>query len=109
MSSYNNAYEAVLSRVKRPARYVGGEVGQVMKDPSSVECRFCLVFPDLYEIGLSNYGLQILYYLLNERTDTFCESAYAVAFSFRRMRSTPATMFPHWSEPPICTLQPYSL
>ena len=72
-------YERILTRVQRPARYVGGEVGQVVKDPSGVACRMALVFPDLYEVGLSNYGLQILYYQLNAREDTWCERAYAVA------------------------------
>jgi len=78
-SPYETVFEQILPRVKRPGRYVGGEMGQIDKDPASVSCRFCLVFPDLYEVGLSNYGLQILYFLLNERTDTYCERAYAVA------------------------------
>lgn len=78
-AQYIQAYDAILNRVRRPARYAGGEVGQVLKDPASVDCHVCLVFPDLYEVGLSNYGLQILYYLLNARDDTFCERAYAVA------------------------------
>lgn len=77
--SLSARYERILMRVQRPARYVGGEVGQVVKDPSTVACRMALVFPDLYEVGLSNYGLQILYYLLNACPDTWCERAYAVA------------------------------
>ncbi|MHB2016745.1 MAG: TIGR03960 family B12-binding radical SAM protein [Candidatus Xenobia bacterium] len=77
--SLSERYEALLTRVNRPARYAGGETGQVVKDPSQVGCHICLVFPDLYEIGMSNYGIAILYHLLNEKTDSYCERAYAVA------------------------------
>jgi radical SAM family uncharacterized protein len=90
--SAETSYDEIFNEVRRPARYIGGEVGQILKDPKQVDCHVCLVFPDLYEIGLSNYGLQILYYLLNERADTYCERSYAVAPDFEaglRARNLP--------------------
>ncbi|HEY3999762.1 MAG TPA: TIGR03960 family B12-binding radical SAM protein [Candidatus Xenobia bacterium] len=78
-------YEALLGRVLRPARYVGGEVGQVVKPLETVRGRMCLVFPDLYEVGMSNYGLSILYHMVNEKTQAYCERAYAVAPDFEAL------------------------
>lgn len=75
-------YEALLPRVNRPARYVGGERGQVVKSVDAINGRVCLVFPDLYEVGMSNQGLAILYHLINEKTSAWCERAYAVAPDF---------------------------
>jgi radical SAM family uncharacterized protein len=100
--NFSAAFERILGRVQRPARYVGGEVGQVRKDASAVTCRMALVFPDLYEIGLSNYGLQILYYLLNQRADTFCERAYAVAPDMEALlRENGIPLLTHESRTPL--------
>ncbi|MDR1778781.1 MAG: TIGR03960 family B12-binding radical SAM protein [Clostridiales Family XIII bacterium] len=68
-----------LSRVERPGRYIGNEIHAVKKDPEDVAIRFCLAFPDLYEIGMSYTGLQILVGLLNERADVYCERTFAPA------------------------------
>ncbi|MBE3518777.1 MAG: TIGR03960 family B12-binding radical SAM protein [Firmicutes bacterium] len=66
-----------LNKVTKPARYTGGELNSVRKDPSSVSVRFALVFPDVYEVGMSHLGSQIIYHVLNSRDDTACERAYS--------------------------------
>lgn len=66
----------ILPKVQKPGRYVGGELNQMVKDWSSVNTHFALVFPDIYDIGVPNLGVMILYELLNKRTDTLCERAY---------------------------------
>ncbi len=68
--------ERILPRVQKPGRYAGGEYGAVRK-ARSVSVRFALCFPDTYEIGMSNLGVRILYGLLNEREDVWCERAFA--------------------------------
>jgi len=67
------ALERILERVERPARYLGGEWNEVVKDHRSVELTFALAFPDVYEIGMSHLGFRILYALLNSRQDTAAE------------------------------------
>ncbi len=71
--------ESILPKVKGPARYAGGEVGQVTKDHSKVDVLFALAFPDVYEVGMSNLGLKILYHTLNRREDTAAERVFAPA------------------------------
>lgn len=67
----------LLQRVLKPARYTGGEFNAIVKDHSKVDCRFALALPDVYEVGMSNLGLAILYGILNNRLDTACERVYA--------------------------------
>ena len=69
--------EGLLSRVEKPARYAGGEYNSVYKDKAEIDIRFAFAFPDVYEIAMSHLGLRILYYLLNERKDTWCERVFA--------------------------------
>lgn len=69
--------ERVLGKVARPARYTGGEWNSVVKDWDAVDIRFVLAYPDVYEIGMSNLGLAILYDVLNQRPDVLAERAYA--------------------------------
>ena len=69
--------ERILRSVEKPARYTGGEWGQVLKDKNEVDVRFAFCFPDTYEIGMSNLGVRILYDVLNARDDTWCERVYA--------------------------------
>lgn len=69
--------ERVLLRVQKPGRYVGGELNQVVKPWDSVETRVALIFPDIYDLGLPNLGLAILYDQLNRRADVLAERAYA--------------------------------
>ena len=66
----------ILPRVQKPGRYVGGELNQVSKDWQAVSTHFALVFPDIYDIGVPNLGIMILYEILNRRADVFCERAY---------------------------------
>ncbi|MCL2189382.1 MAG: TIGR03960 family B12-binding radical SAM protein [Defluviitaleaceae bacterium] len=65
--------EALL-RVEKPARYVGGEVNAVIKDKNRIRFGFC--FPDAYEVGMSHLGLQMLYFFMNRREDTWCERVF---------------------------------
>ena len=69
--------ERILPGVQKPARYVGGEYGAVVKDLAQVDLRFALCFPDTYEIGMSNLGLRILYGVLNNIEGVWCERAFA--------------------------------
>lgn len=69
--------EPLLARVEKPARYIGMELGAVRPDWSPAQAAFLLIYPDTYEIGLPNQGLQILYEILNERADALAERAYA--------------------------------
>ena len=69
--------EAILPRVQKPARYTGGEINQVVKDWDSGRTTVALVFPDLYDLGMSNLGWAILYALLNQRQDVLAERAFA--------------------------------
>lgn len=66
-----------LLSVEKPARYVGGEYNQVMKEKDNIKCRFAFCFPDVYDIGMSNLGMKILYGVLNRREDTWCERVFA--------------------------------
>ena len=67
----------ILMRVEKPARYVGGELNAVIKDKDKIAIRFAMCFPDVYEIGMSYLGIQILYDLFNRREDTWCERVYS--------------------------------
>lgn len=69
----------ILPRVEKPSRYLGSEFNAVHKDPAEVELRVALVFPDLYDLGLGNLGIHILYAILNELPWCWCERAYAPA------------------------------
>ncbi|MBQ7705150.1 MAG: TIGR03960 family B12-binding radical SAM protein [Selenomonadaceae bacterium] len=67
----------ILQKVKKPARYTGGEFNSVQKNWDSVSCRMVLALPDVYEVGMSNLGLAILYGIMNKRGDILCERVYA--------------------------------
>lgn len=69
--------DEILLSIEKPARYIGGEINMVKKDPSKVDIRFCMCFPDVYEIGMSHLGIQILYDMLNLRDDIYCERVYS--------------------------------
>jgi hypothetical protein len=70
--------EPLLPRVRKPIQYVGGEVGSVVKDWDAAEVRWALCYPDAYEVGLPNQGIQILYEVLNEREGVLAERTYTV-------------------------------
>ena len=69
--------DEVLLTIEKPARYIGNEVNMVVKNPKEVDVRFCMCFPDVYEIGMSHLGIQILYDMFNRREDTYCERVYS--------------------------------
>lgn len=69
--------EEILLQIEKPARYIGNEVNSVMKDKDKVDIRFCMCFPDVYEIGMSHLGIQILYDMFNRREDIWCERVYS--------------------------------
>ena len=67
----------ILLKIEKPARYIGNEVNSVMKRKEDIDVRFAFVFPDVYEIGMSHLGIQILYDMLNRRDDVWCERVYS--------------------------------
>ena len=67
----------ILMKVEKPARYIGNEVNSVMKDKDKIDIRFAMCFPDVYEIGMSHLGIQILYDMFNRREDVWCERVYS--------------------------------
>ena len=67
----------ILMKIEKPARYIGNEVNAVVKDRDSIDVRFCMCFPDVYEIGMSHLGIQILYGMLNSWDDVWCERVYS--------------------------------
>lgn len=69
--------DEILLQVEKPARYIGGEVNAIEKDKDKVEIRFAMCFPDVYEIGMSHLGIQILYEMLNRFEDVWCERVYS--------------------------------
>ena len=69
--------DEILLNIEKPARYIGNEVNSVMKDKDQVDIRFAMCFPDVYEIGMSHLGIQILYDMFNQREDTWCERVYS--------------------------------
>ena len=69
--------DEILLNIDKPARYIGNEINMVKKDPSTVDIRFAMCFPDVYEIGMSHLGIQILYSMFNQREDVYCERAYS--------------------------------
>ena len=73
----NKITDDILCKVEKPSRYIGGELNQVIKDPSKVDIRFAFCFPDVYEVGMSHLGMRILYHTINERKDTYCERVFA--------------------------------
>ena len=69
--------DEILLSVQQPARYLGNEMNVIVKDPSKVDIRFAMCFPDVYEIGMSHLGIQILYDMFNKREDMWCERVYS--------------------------------
>ena len=69
--------DEILLTIDKPARYIGNELNMVKKDPKDVEIRFAMCFPDVYEIGMSHLGMQILYDMFNKRDDVYCERVFS--------------------------------
>lgn len=69
--------DEILMKIDKPTRYIGHELNSVVKDPRQVAVRFAMCFPDVYEIGMSHLGIQILYDMFNRREDVYCERVYS--------------------------------
>lgn len=69
--------DEILLKVEKPARYIGNEINSVIKDKNKIDIRFAMCFPDVYEIGMSHLGIQILYDMFNRFEDTWCERVYS--------------------------------
>ncbi len=94
--------DEILLSVEKPARYIGGEINMVKKNPSKVDIRFCMCFPDVYEIGMSHMGIQILYDMLNLREDTYCERVYSPWMDLDKiMREQNIPLFALESQEPV--------
>ncbi|MGL4345897.1 MAG: TIGR03960 family B12-binding radical SAM protein [Cellulosilyticaceae bacterium] len=72
-----NLSDEILKKVDKPARYIGGEINSYTKNPADVDIHFAFAFPDVYEVGMSHLGMQILYHFFNRREDTLCERVFA--------------------------------
>ena len=91
----------ILLQIENPVRYIGGEVNSMMKDPKG-KIRFCMCFPDVYEIGMSHLGMQILYHMFNEREDTWCERVFSPWTDLDKvMRKEQIPLFALESQDPI--------
>lgn len=77
--------DQLLKRVEKPGRYIGGEVNAAVKDPSQVDANFAFSFPDIYEIGMSYLGLQILYHVLNKHENIYCQRVFAPAVDMEKL------------------------
>ena len=92
----------VLLNIEKPARYIGGEVNSVMNDKEKVDIRFALAFVDVYEIGMSHLGIQILYDMFNRREDVWCERVYSPWTDLDKiMREQEIPLFALESQDPI--------
>ena len=69
--------DEILMKIDKPARYIGNELNSVCKNKDEVSIRFAMCFPDVYEIGMSHLGIQILYDMFNKRDDVWCERVYS--------------------------------
>jgi len=97
-----NISDNILMNVEKPSRYLGNEWNSVHKDPSKVDIRFAFCFPDSYEVGMSHLGMKILYHLLNERQDTYCERVFAPWVDMeQKMRENNIPLFGLESRDPI--------
>ena len=94
--------DEILLKVDKAARYIGGEVNSVMKDKEKVDIRFAMCFPDVYEIGMSHLGIQILYDMFNKRENVWCERVYSPWVDLDRiMREKQIPLFALESQDPV--------
>ena len=94
--------DEILLQIDKAARYIGGEVNSVMKDKDQVDIRFCMAFPDVYEIGMSNLGMMILYDMFNKRDDVWCERLFSPWTDLDKvMRENKIPLFALESQDPV--------
>lgn len=92
----------ILMKIEKPARYIGNEVNSVMKKKDEIDIRFAMCFPDVYEIGMSHLGIQILYDMFNRREDVWCERVYSPWTDLDKiMREKQIPLFALESQDPI--------
>ena len=97
-----NISDDILGSVEKPSRYTGNEWNMVKKDVSGVKARFAFCFPDVYEVGMSHLGMKILYHILNERQDIYCERVFAPWVDMEeRMRSHGIPLFSLETKTPV--------
>ena len=77
--------ERLLLQVQKPSRYIGGEAGSIIKDKENIDVRFAFCFPDSYDIGMSHLGMKILYSLINEKENYWCERVFAPNADFEEV------------------------
>lgn len=94
--------DEILLSIDKPARYIGNEINMEVKDPESMAIRFAMCFPDVYEIGMSHLGMQILYAMFNRRSDTYCERVFSPWTDLDKiMRAQEIPLFALESQEPI--------
>ena len=94
--------DEILMQVEKPARYIGNEVNSVMKHKNKVDIRFCMCFPDVYEIGMSHLGIQVLYSMFNSWDDVWCERVYSPWVDMDKiMRDKKIPLFALESQEPV--------
>lgn len=94
--------DEILLKIEKPARYIGNEVNMVVKNPADVDVRFAMCFPDVYEIGMSHLGIQIIYDMLNKREDVYCERVYSPWIDLDKiMREKNIPLFAIESQDPV--------
>ncbi len=94
--------DRILMQVDKPARYIGHEINSIIKDKNEVDIRFAICFPDVYEIGMSHLGLQILYGMFNEFSDVWCERVFSPWTDLDRiMRDQNIPLFMLESQEPV--------
>ena len=95
--------EEILRCVEKPARYTGGEVNMIVKDPARMRVRFAFAFPDTYEVGMSHLGGKILYEVMNRPEDVYCERVYAPWPDMeRQLRDRGLKLFSLETHTPLC-------
>ena len=92
----------ILMKIEKPARYIGNEYNSVVKDKSKINVRFAMCFPDVYEIGMSHLGIQILYDMFNSMEDVWCERVYSPWLDLDKiMREEKIPLFALESQDPV--------
>ncbi len=101
MSTIQNL-DKLFSKVQKATHYCGGELNSVIKNPEDVKIRYAFAFPDTYEVGMSHLGMKILYHILNEREDTYCERVFAPWIDMEEeMRKAGVPLFTNETHTPV--------
>ena len=95
--------DKILASVSKPVQYTGGELGMIKKEITKDTLRFAFCFPDNYEVGMSHLGMKILYHILNERDDIYCERVFAPWPDMEdAMRKNSIPLFSLETKTPVC-------